>query len=305
MITEAATCASCARPLAGRYCSHCGEETVDPHALTVRHFVGHTLAHETLHLDGKIWRTLRYLFFRPGFLTAEYCAGRRRPYVNPVRIFITAILAFALLSPGGNRQFTFGIHDLRLNIAPTRIAEGSSIEGTVELIDRFGLLARYAVPRVRTDLSADAARQKFHAQLHKFEQPLSFSNVLLLALVFFAFFHRRQPLLVAHGVFSMHFMSFVLLSSLMLLWLMPILRLAHVNLALTLLVITAAILAQFVYLALAIRRFYLADDRRRLVPALVATVTAFLIYVVNSAFVTGIQMLGAALALWSVSRPAS
>jgi hypothetical protein len=56
---------------------------------------------------------------------------------------------------------------------------------------------------------------------------------------------------------------------------------------------------------LATRRFYLADDRRRLVPALVATVTAFLIYVVNSAFVTGIQMLGAALALWSVSRPAS
>src|SRR6187399_1170117 len=117
--------------MTGPYCAHCGEEVVDPHALTVRHFVGHTLAHEALHLDGKIWRTLRYLFFRPGLLTAEYCAGRRRLYVNPVRIFITAILAFALLSPAGNRQFTVGIHDLRLNIAPTRIAEGSSIEGTV------------------------------------------------------------------------------------------------------------------------------------------------------------------------------
>jgi hypothetical protein len=72
VITEIGSCASCARPLSGPYCSHCGEEAVDPHALTVRHFVGHTLAHETLHLDGKIWRTLRYLFFRPGFLTAEY-----------------------------------------------------------------------------------------------------------------------------------------------------------------------------------------------------------------------------------------
>lgn len=305
MITGTATCASCARPLAGRYCSHCGEEVVDPHALTVRHFVGHTLAHETLHLDGKIWRTLRYLFFRPGFLTAEYCAGRRRLYVNPVRIFITAILAFALLSPSANRQFTVGIRDLRLNIAPTRIAEGSSIEGTVQLIDRFGLLTRYVVPRVRTDLPADAAREKFHAQLHKFEQPLSFSNVLLLALVFFAFFHRRQPLLVAHGVFSLHFMSFVLFSSLMLLWLMPVMTLAHFNIALTLLVITGAILAQFVYLAVAIRRFYLANDPRRFVPGLIATVSAVLIYLVNSAFVTGIQMLGGALALWSVSRPAS
>jgi hypothetical protein len=305
MITETAVCASCARPLTGPYCSHCGEEVVDPHALTVRHFVAHTLAHETLHLDGKIWRTLQCLFLRPGFLTAEYCAGRRRVYVNPVRIFITAILAFALVSPGGNRQFTFGIRDLRLNIAPTRIGEGSSIEGTLELIDRFGLLARYVVPRVRTDLSADAAREKFHAQLHKFEQPLSFSNVLLLALVFFAFFHRRQPLLVAHGVFSMHFMSFVLFSGLMLLWLMPIMKLAHFNLAFTLLVIMGAILAQFVYLAVAIRRFYFANDTRRFLPGLLATVTALVLYIVNSAFVTGIQTLGGALALWSVSRPAS
>jgi hypothetical protein len=42
-----------------------------------------------------------------------------------------------------------------------------------------------------------------------------------------------------------------------------------------------------------------------LAPGLVATVSAFLIYLVNSAFVTGIQMLGGALALWSVSRPVS
>ena len=308
MITQTATCTSCARPLAGRYCSHCGEEVVDPHALTVRHFVAHTLAHETLHLDGKIWRTLRYLFLRPGFLTAEYCAGRRRLYVNPVRIFITAIIAYTLLVPGGgSRQFTVGpSRDLQLNIAPARIAEGFSIEDTIGLIDRFGLLRRYLESVSKSaDLTSIAAREKFHTQLHKFAQPLSFSNVLLLALVFFAFFHRRQPLLVAHGAFSMHFMSFVLFSSLLLLWLMPIMKLAHFTLALTLLMITGAIFAQFVYLAVAIRRFYCATDTRRFLPGLLATVTALVLYIVNSAFVTGVQMLGGALALWSVARPAS
>jgi hypothetical protein len=299
VITEIGSCASCARPLAGRYCSHCGEEAVDPHALTVRHFVGHTLAHETLHLDGKIWRTLRYLFFRPGFLTAEYCAGRRRLYVNPVRILITAILAYTLLAPGrGTRQFTVGIGDLHLNIAPAKIAEGFSIEDTVTQIDRFGLLARIMEWRAKSvDLSSDAARERFHAQLHKFAQPLSFSNVLLLALVLFGFFHRKQPLLVAHGVFSMHFMSVVLFSSLMMLWL-PI---GKIDLARVLLIIAAFMVAQFAYLAVAIRRFYFANDTRRFLPGLLATVSAFLLYLVNSAFVTGIQMLGAAVALLTVS----
>jgi Protein of unknown function (DUF3667) len=302
-----AACASCARPLAGRYCSHCGEEAVEPHTLTVRHFVAHTLAHETLHLDGKIWRTLRYLILRPGFLTKEYCAGRRRLYVNPVRIFITAVIAYTLLAPGsGNRQFTVGPNpDLRLNIAPARISEGSSIESTVQLIDRFGLLTEYVVPALKpADLTSAEAQDKFHSQLHAFAQPLSFSNVLLLTLVCFAFFHRRQPLLVAHGVFSMHFMSFVLFSTLLMLWL-PLRKLGQVHIAFSLGVVLAGILAQFVYLAVAIRRFYLANDRRRFVPGLVATASGILIYLLNSAFVTGIQMLGAALALWRVSRPAS
>ena len=82
-------------------------------------------------------------------------------------------------------------------------------------------------------------------------------------------------------------------------------KLGAIHFGLALLMVLAGILAQFVYLAVAIRRFYLADARRRVVPGLVATVSAFLIYLVNSAFVTAIQMLGGALALWSVSRPAS
>jgi hypothetical protein len=277
VITQIAECASCARPLSGPYCSHCGEEAVDPHALTVRHFVGHTLAHEMLHLDGKIWRTLRCLFFRPGFLTAEYCAGRRRPYVNPVRILITAIIAFTLLSPGGgSRQFTVGLGpNLRLNIAPAKIAEGFSVEDTVTQIDRFGLLARLMEWKATSvDLSSDTARERFHVQLHKFAQPLSFSNVLLLALVLFLVFRRQQPLLVAHAVFSMHAISLILFTTLMMLWL-PLMKLGEVHLAAALLTVLAFMIGQFAYLAVAIRRFYFARDARRVLPGLLATLSAF------------------------------
>src|SRR5215475_2063485 len=93
-------CANCGRPLSGRFCSQCGEEQLDFHNLTVRHFFTHAVQ-ETFELDGKIGRSLRALLFRPGFLAAEYCAGRRRIYVNPFRLLITAAILYALLTRGG------------------------------------------------------------------------------------------------------------------------------------------------------------------------------------------------------------
>jgi len=47
--------------------------------------------------DGRMWRTLIGLF-RPGFLTREYFAGRRRRYIRPARLFLVlSIGLFALL----------------------------------------------------------------------------------------------------------------------------------------------------------------------------------------------------------------
>ena len=165
MITPApGLCASCSQPLSGRFCSHCGEEAHDPKSLTVGHFVTHTMAHEMLHLDGKMWRTLRLLFFRPGFLAAEYAAGRRRPYVNPVRIFLIAIVAYALLTRGGMNASLF-IGPVVLSVAPASAPKGSSVAETVERIDRYGLLARlprYAVRMDRAGVGAPDAGLAVH-----------------------------------------------------------------------------------------------------------------------------------------------
>ena len=89
-------CVSCDAPLAGPYCARCGEGALEPEALTLRHFLVHTVAHELLHLDGTLWRTVRLLFVRPGRLSLEYAAGRRRPYLNPFRLLLIAIVAYTL-----------------------------------------------------------------------------------------------------------------------------------------------------------------------------------------------------------------
>jgi len=49
-------------------------------------------------LDGKLWTTLLALAFRPGFLTREYLAGRRRRYIGPARLFlVSSLVLFAVL----------------------------------------------------------------------------------------------------------------------------------------------------------------------------------------------------------------
>ncbi len=49
-------------------------------------------------LDGKLWKTFGALLFRPGYLTREYLAGRRRRYIRPARLFLIAsLLLFAAL----------------------------------------------------------------------------------------------------------------------------------------------------------------------------------------------------------------
>lgn len=67
---------------------------------------------EVVNVDGKIFRSLRLLLTRPGFLTREIFAGRRASYVSPIRLYLTAsVIMFALSAFGsfdGNLEYTSG-----------------------------------------------------------------------------------------------------------------------------------------------------------------------------------------------------
>jgi hypothetical protein len=96
---EASNCLDCGAAVSAHFCPVCGQETRlhVPSAREFLHeFVGHYVA-----LEGKLWKTLGLLLFRPGRLTAEYIAGRRARYVQPLRLYLTlSILFFALLKYG-------------------------------------------------------------------------------------------------------------------------------------------------------------------------------------------------------------
>lgn len=55
----------------------------------------HDVADTIFNIDSRIFHTLLPLYFRPGFLTREYFAGRRVRYVTPFRLyFFLSVIAF-------------------------------------------------------------------------------------------------------------------------------------------------------------------------------------------------------------------
>lgn len=84
------------------YCGHCGQET-DLHPPSVREMFSEYLGHYVA-FDGPLWRTLWALVCLPGHLTNAYFHGRRRRYVLPLRVYLSASFLFfigaALLSQG-------------------------------------------------------------------------------------------------------------------------------------------------------------------------------------------------------------
>lgn len=89
-------CPNCHASARDRFCSLCGE-TLTVHSPTagefVHEFIGHYVA-----LEGRLWRTLRLLMTRPGQLTVDFLRGRRVPYIDPLRLYLTlSLVMFGLI----------------------------------------------------------------------------------------------------------------------------------------------------------------------------------------------------------------
>lgn len=98
-------CANCGTPLLGDVCYACGQ----PVKGLVRHLgsILHDVADTIFNIDSRIFRTLGPLYFRPGYLTNEYFAGRRVRYVTPFRLYFFLSVAAFLLMQWGLDSFDF------------------------------------------------------------------------------------------------------------------------------------------------------------------------------------------------------
>ena len=85
-------CRNCGARLDGTFCPDCGQKNVDLER-PITTLIGDVLK-ETFDLDGRASRTIRLLLTRPGFLTSEFLAGRRRLYTPPLRLYLVFSVSF-------------------------------------------------------------------------------------------------------------------------------------------------------------------------------------------------------------------
>ena len=89
-------CLNCGTALLGAHCHRCGQSA---HVHRSIGAIGHDLLHGVFHFEGKMWRTLPMLMFRPGELTRRYIDGERARFVSPLALFLFIIFVlFAMLS---------------------------------------------------------------------------------------------------------------------------------------------------------------------------------------------------------------
>lgn len=143
-----------------RFCGHCGQET-DLHPPSVKEMFTEYLGHYVA-FDGPLWRTLWALICLPGHLTNAYFHGRRRRYVLPLRVYLSASFLFfigwALLPQGPTQTIDTGDdvvtvsepgQPVRLRVKPGQtpaqtaavaaaMAQGASAQQAVRISSKLG-----------------------------------------------------------------------------------------------------------------------------------------------------------------------
>ena len=201
------------------YCPACGQETtLHPPSVWefVHEFVGHYVA-----LEGKLWRTLAMLLPHPGRLTNEYLAGRRRRYVLPLRLYLSASFVFfvlaRLISPSAvPPELPVGTVVQRPGLiasAPADDGKPIRIGGAATLCDDDGAMCRIVnrwfgpvVERWRDH--PQGAQQELRSRYAASLPYAIFALLPLFAALVQLAYRKRRMLYGEHLVFSMHVHAF-------------------------------------------------------------------------------------------------
>ncbi|UXH78000.1 DUF3667 domain-containing protein [Roseateles amylovorans] len=197
-------CPNChvALPSTARFCPGCGQETpLHPASMRefIHEFVGHYVA-----LEGPLWRSLAALAFLPGRLTREYFLGRRRRYVQPLRLYLSlSFVFFITLHLVGDAEFRINFKQpVTVQHAPcaTEGDTGPDVGRSCGWFERKMMdVGKRLVTAKPEEIQARIDRYSPYALL--LMQP---AFAALLALVFF----RRHLKYAEHFVFALHLHAF-------------------------------------------------------------------------------------------------
>lgn len=194
-------CENCGSLLQGEFCHRCGQEVIHN-----RRFFGGVildLLNTFFSYDSKVNRTFLPLFFKPGFLTREYMAGRRARYILPFRLYLfSSVFCFILLSLQNDL--------LRFEVAPesstqqdeTILEDSISFESDTELSPEL---------KVKLEkLSDKTARELVNMTIEATPKVLLLLMPVM-ALILKLLYLRSRVFFVDHFVMVLHCQSFLFL----------------------------------------------------------------------------------------------
>ncbi len=100
-------CFSCGEDMTGVYCYACGNKN-DNYRRSIWS-LGLELFSSLTAFEGRIWRSLRSLIFKPGQMAREFSDGARQKWTSPIRLFLaTSLLLFGYIAISQTQLIAFG-----------------------------------------------------------------------------------------------------------------------------------------------------------------------------------------------------
>jgi Protein of unknown function (DUF3667) len=206
-------CLNCGAEVTGKFCSACGQENLEVRDSFV-HLVGHFFS-DYFHYDSKFFRSLKLLFFKPGFLTKQYWDGKRVQYIHPLRLYFFVVVIGVLLAGVFFEQYKAEIkqHIIRDNTNLSDMGPEIVIRDTVKLDTSEDL----NLDRGREKMYPAEARERLSGAIDRFVSHfkyIMFGLLPVFALIFKILYFRRKSFYVDHLIYAMHLQSFAFLSRL-------------------------------------------------------------------------------------------
>jgi hypothetical protein len=257
---EGQSCPECGEALVGDYCHHCGEKRLHARDLSIRHFFDEAAQELTSVEHSKLFHTIFALLFRPGFLTNEWVAGRRKRYLKPLNLCL-GVLALSL--------FAYSVYKPVSMFDVEKFVNLNRQPDSMKVFDRFA--AKKHIER----------GELFDRLSDKWQRYMSLSPLLFVggfALVLQLVFLLTRRYFVEHLVFAMNFVAFSTLT-VVLLW--PLYFFIGVKPGgVNTLVAVFKWLLDIVYMFFAVRAVYRLGNVRTLLASLLLTLGYFTSYMI-------------------------
>lgn len=220
---EDKTCLNCRHVVEKRFCPNCGQENTDTRK-TFHHLFVHFFEDLT-HYENAFWKTIKNLLLKPATLTKEYLSGKRLSYLAPVRLyifisFITFFLIAVFPDTGEklNVKETFSTKlagkekDEYFN--PEALKEFDTIKSTAIKDEKTSALGKWIMEKVQTVTEHNTKAEISEKFIKSFTN--NFPKVLFIYMPLFAFFlwlfhNKKKWYYFDHGIFTLHYFSFLLL----------------------------------------------------------------------------------------------